>query len=131
MNNIRYSLPGMPDWSFQAPNLRHTGGARFTLTPEMQPQEIADAIKKILRKTQLPDEAAFELAAQASKNISWKAMFESNPMLVAPLINAAPATPVPATPPNFVDTTALGEEIVDLVRKTEQAWGRLRKINQC
>ena len=82
----------MLDWSFTAPTLRHKGGAGIRVTVETSVQEITDAIKRILRgTTHTPDEAAFETVAQAARNIDWKALLGPAPVLVAPLLNAAPA----------------------------------------
>lgn len=97
MSDKKYSLPGMPDWSFDisyrgSAMLWHKGNSGVPVTANTSAQEIVENIKKILRgSTFTPDEAAFELVAQASLNIDWQAMLGPSPVLIAPLINAAPA----------------------------------------
>ena len=82
----------MPDWSFRPPTLGHKGGAGFSITSATSAQDIAEGVKKILRGTTwTPDEAAFEVTAQAAMNINWQAMLDPYAPLVAPLLNAAPA----------------------------------------
>ena len=99
MSDRKYTLPGMPEWSFKvseygSPMLSHKGGAGFQVNANTSAQEIAAAVKNILRGTTwTPDEAAFELVAQAARNIDWQAMLGPSPALVAPLLNAAPVTP--------------------------------------
>ena len=100
MSDTNYSLPGMPDWKFSPPDLRHKGGARFGINTSTSQVEIEDSIKRILRGT-TSDEASFEAVVQASRNINWRAMLDPNAVLIAPLLNAAsavPATPVSAVP---------------------------------
>ena len=95
MSDRKYTLPGMPDWSFRPPMLWHKGGAGFEVTAATSAQDIADGVKKILRKTTLtPDDAAYEVVAQAAMNINWQAILNPYVPLIAPLLNAATATPV-------------------------------------
>ena len=92
MSDKKYTLPDMPDWSFQPPILGHKGGAGFPITADTSAQEIAEAVKRILRGTTwTPDEAAYEVVAQAAMKINWQAMLNPYAPLVAPLLNAAPA----------------------------------------
>ena len=95
----------MADWSFRPPTLGHKGGAGFLITADTSAQEIAKAIKGILRGTTwTPDEAAYEVTAQAAMNIDWQAMLGPPPVLVAPLLNAGPATSAQkAIPPEQLD----------------------------
>jgi len=92
MSDRKYTLPGMADWSFNPPTLQHKGGAGFRISSSTSPQEIAAAVKNILRGTTwTPDEVAIEVVAQASVNIDWQTMLGPPPALVAPLLNAGPA----------------------------------------
>jgi len=97
MSDKKYTLPGMADWSFKVPQysspmLWHKGGAGLEVTTATSAQDIAEGIKAILRQTTLtPDEAVFEVVARAALNIDWQAMLRPSPVLVAPLLNAAPA----------------------------------------
>ena len=134
MSKTIYTLPGMPNWTYQfgdGPPVVSNKGMGFRLIDNMSADDIAENVKIIERyKTFTPDEAAIDVIAQASRNIDWKATeIKPLPVLVAVLINEPQSTNNDSTS-EFVDTTALGEEIADLVRKTEQAWSRLRKINQ-
>jgi len=91
MSDKKYTLPGMADWSFKVPTLFHKGGAGFSVTADTTAQEIAEAVRQILRGTTFtPDEAAFEVVANAALNIDWHAMLGPYPVLTAPLINAMP-----------------------------------------
>lgn len=91
MDEKKYTLPGMTDWTFNAPTLQHKGGAGIRINANTSPQEIAAKVKEILRgTTYTPDEAAFEVIAQASQNIDWQTMLGPYPVLSAPLLNAAP-----------------------------------------
>ena len=83
----------MADWKFDPPSLLHKGGAGFRVTHTTTPQEISEAVKNILRGTTFtPDEAAFELVAQASTNIDWSAMLNPYVTITAPLLNAVPGS---------------------------------------
>jgi len=96
MSDKKYTLPGLDNWNFKvplygSPMLWHKGGAGFEVTTVTSVQDIAEGIKAILRQTTLtPDEAVFEVFAQAALNIDWQAMLRPAPVLVAPLLNAAP-----------------------------------------
>ena len=90
-----YTLPGMADWSFSLQTLRHKGGASYRVTTDSTAQEIAEAVKNIMRgTTYTPDEAAFEVVERAALNIDWHAMLGPYPVAVAPLINAMPTIAV-------------------------------------
>lgn len=90
MSDLKYSLPGMTDWKFAAPTLQHKGGAGYTITTATSAQEVAEAVKRLLRGTTFtPDEAAFETVAQAAMKIDWQTMLNPYPVFVAPLLNAA------------------------------------------
>ena len=103
MSDRKYTLPGMPDWNFRPPTLGHKGGAGFPITVDTSAQEVAEAVKDILRGTTwTPDEAAFEVVAQAALNINWQAMLDPYAPLIAPLLNAAPAAQQ-AIPPGQLD----------------------------
>lgn len=91
--SIKYNIPGMPDWTFITPSLTHKGGAGYTITPSTTPQEIIDGVKNILRGTTFtPDEAAFELVAQAATKVNWEAILSPYAVLTAPLLVAAAPT---------------------------------------
>ena len=114
MNEKKYTLPGMPNWIFEAaeygPSTLWYKGAGFKMTLDTPAQEIIDGIKKILRQTTFtPDEAAFDVIAQASRNIDWReAIARPIPDLIAPLINEPPA---PVTKNNI--STELIDELCE------------------
>ena len=120
MSDRKYNLPGLDDWIFSVsdygPMLWHRGGAGVSVTGVMQPEQIAEQVKNILRQTSwTPDEAVIEAAAQAVLNIDWHALLDPNPVFTAPLLNAVPATP--ATAVQRVDNTALVDQICALVKQ--------------
>lgn len=111
MSDQKYTFPGAPDWTFSAPKLQHRGGASFIVTTSTTAQEIAEAVKRILRGTTLtPDEAEFEAVAQAAMQFDWQAMLGPFPDMPAPLLNAR-------SPAQKPDNAAQIEQICALVRK--------------
>ena len=117
MSDRKYNLPGLDDWIFSVsdygPMLWHRGGAGVSVTGVMQPEDIAAAVKNILRQTSwTPDEAAIEAAGQAVLNIDWQALLDPSPIFTATLLNAVPATTV-----QRVDNTALVDQICALVKQ--------------
>ena len=98
MNITRYTLPGMPNWTFEfgsGDKVISNKGMGFVFKDDMAADVIIENIKRIERyKTFTPDEAAIDAIAQASRNIDWKAtQLKPIPDLVAMLINEPPVVP--------------------------------------
>ena len=91
MSDNKYTLPGLPDWSFRGAILSHKIGAGFRITEQTSAQEIAEDMQRILGPTTFAfDEAAFAAVTQAVSAIDWAALFGPYPVPAAPLLNAVP-----------------------------------------
>ena len=109
MSEKNYTLPGMPDWSFQIDKgqnlLLNKVGIGCYIDADMTVEAITERIEKILRNNiGLTDEAAIDAVVQAARNIDWqKTIAKPVPELVAVLVNEPPANAQPLITADLID----------------------------